>query len=184
MFRLAFRSAFALGLLLLVGCAGSVPYQYTRQVVYTQTNLHVDDRGAIWSTNYIDGVILPRCTQVTIERVTRKQMNFVVQGTGSKHVYQFHTRSMNEDIPTHLNRYFAPTCDPAKVETLSEADKAGIRDGKVYAGMSKAGVILAVGYPPPHRTPSLDADTWVYWKTRFGTLEVIFVDGAVQWLKE
>jgi hypothetical protein len=176
-----------LSLLVLVAlsaCGGSVKYAYTKQVVYTQTNLHVDERGQIWSTNYIDGSVLPRCTQVMIDRVTRKQMSFTIQGAGSRHAYLFHTRSLNEDIPTHLNRYFAPACDTAKIEAMGEADKAGIRDGKVYAGMTKDGVVLAVGYPPAHRTPSLDADTWVYWKTRYATLEVIFVDGAVQFLRE
>jgi hypothetical protein len=50
----------------------------------------------------------------------------------------------------------------------------GIEEGKAYPGMTREGILTALGYPATHRTPSLDAGTWVYWTNRFGTLAVEF----------
>jgi hypothetical protein len=57
---------------------------------------------------------------------------------------------------------------------LSQLDRKGISEGKVYEGMTKEGVRIALGYPARHRTPSLESDTWIYWRNRFRTLAVEF----------
>jgi hypothetical protein len=57
---------------------------------------------------------------------------------------------------------------------LSQLDRKGISEGKVYEGMTKEGVRIALGYPARHRTPSLEIDTWIYWRNRFRTLAVEF----------
>jgi hypothetical protein len=36
------------------------------------------------------------------------------------------------------------------------------------------GVIFALGYPPRHVNPDLDAVTWTYWKSRFHRMIVTF----------
>jgi hypothetical protein len=40
--------------------------------------------------------------------------------------------------------------------------------------MTKPGVVFALGYPPPHVTPSLEADRWTYWTNRFNKLAILF----------
>jgi hypothetical protein len=60
------------------------------------------------------------------------------------------------------------------LDGLSDIDRKGIRDGKVYFGMSKDGVRIALGYPAAHRTPSLDADTWTYWRNRHRWMQIHF----------
>jgi len=35
------------------------------------------------------------------------------------------------------------------------------------------------GYPPRHKTPSLDGDTWVYWSSRFVHRTLVFQDGLL-----
>jgi len=51
------------------------------------------------------------------------------------------------------------------------------RAGKVAIGMSKQEVLVSLGYPPAHQTPSLDASQWKYWYTGFGSFLVVW-DGA------
>ncbi|MBP1750829.1 MAG: hypothetical protein H6Q52_3368, partial [Deltaproteobacteria bacterium] len=63
---------------------------------------------------------------------------------------------------------------PVSLGGLSEIDRKGISEGKVYSGMSKEGVRIAFGYPAPHKTPSLGSDTWIYWTNRFKTIAVHF----------
>jgi len=46
-------------------------------------------------------------------------------------------------------------------------------------GMSKEGVVFAIGYPPPHETPRLEGDQWRYWKRRFDSILVHFENGRV-----
>ena len=40
--------------------------------------------------------------------------------------------------------------------------------------MTKQQVIMALGYPPAHRTPSIDGPMWTYWANRWATFEVYF----------
>ncbi len=49
-----------------------------------------------------------------------------------------------------------------------------VRAGKVAIGMSKEQVIVSLGYPPMHQTPSLDAPQWKYWHTGFGSFLVVW----------
>ena len=43
-------------------------------------------------------------------------------------------------------------------------------------GMTKEGVIFAIGYPPRHVNPDLDSYQWTYWKSRFNRFVVEFDD--------
>jgi hypothetical protein len=65
---------------------------------------------------------------------------------------------------------------PVSYEGLSAKDKEGVKAGQALPGMSKQGVMIALGYPAKHRTPSIDLNTWLYWKGRFNMLEVGFND--------
>jgi len=37
-------------------------------------------------------------------------------------------------------------------------------------------VLMSLGYPPVHRTPSLDAPQWTYWENRWVSY-VVYFDG-------
>lgn len=147
--------------------------------VYTLVNLHPDEgRHRLYSVNYQQASLLPRCTRVVIESVTRKEMKFHLADGGRQYTYLFHD-SMRDSMDGHLDKYFGPTCDREKARRLSKVDQEGIQEGRALVGMSKDGVILAIGYPPEHATPSLDGDAWKYWKNRFGTMMVEFEGGKV-----
>ncbi len=74
---------------------------------------------------------------------------------------------------------------PVSLEQFSELDRKGIKAGTVYTGMTKNGVLTALGYPARHRTPSLENSTWVYWRNRFMTMSVNFdADGTVRSITE
>lgn len=174
----------AVALVSLTACgARRIPYQYTGiQGVVTLTNLH-PDRRRIYSTNYQGEEVLPVCTPVQIEVVSEKKAIFTDTTSGLQYHYLFDRRQLTEDIPTHLDRYFGSACPREAIAGLSDADQAGLRDGKIYAGMSRDGVILAAGYPDLSET-DLASDVWTYWKNRWDQYEVIFVDGLVQFVRD
>ncbi|MFW6085832.1 MAG: hypothetical protein ACODAG_01395 [Myxococcota bacterium] len=176
-FRALVPLSFAVALLA-SGCAQKVPYHHQGQEgVYTLTNLHPDEvRARLYSVNYQQRGLIPVCTPVRIEKVSNQEMRFTRLDTGQPYQYVFHN-AVREPIPVHLDKYFGTECPD--LEAMSGVDAEGIEQARVMEGMSKQAVILAIGYPPSHETPSLDHDVWKYWKNKFDTFLVHFQDGRV-----
>ena len=167
----------------LSGCSRPTAYVIEGEtLVYTLTNLHPDDqRSLAYSLNYQQDGLIPVCTQVNIDSVNQRELRFTVGATGRQYRYLF-TRHLRDAIDMHMNRYFGPNCPD--LTALSEADRSGIQQGQVFQGMSKQGVILAIGYPPEHQTPSLDADQWSYWRNSHRRFQVYFVGGLVSGIQQ
>ncbi len=75
------------------------------------------------------------------------------------------------------DRYFAES--PVNLSGFGAKDRNAIEDGEVMKGMTREEVLLARGYPPAHRTPSLDGELWTYWRNRFARQTVEFENGKV-----
>jgi len=150
-------------------------------MMVTQTNLHPNpETPRLYSVNYLEGGLIPVCTPVRIDVVTEREARFTDLNTNVEYRYVFHERSMaGMPIQKHMDLYFGTTCPSAAIDSLPAIDRQGIQQGQALPGMTKQGVIVAIGYPPPHETPSLDADEWKYWTSRFGTQLVRFQNGQV-----
>jgi hypothetical protein len=152
--------------------------------VYTLVNLHPDEqRRRLYSVNYLQPGLIPMCTPVKIESADDREMTFRVVSTNRQYEYIVH-KSLVDPFPKHLDKYFGTKCDANKAASMSTVDAQGIRSGTVSMGMTKPAVVLALGYPPEHATPSLESNTWTYWKNRFGTKQVMFTDGKVTGIKD
>ena len=55
-----------------------------------------------------------------------------------------------------------------------------VREGRLVVGMTKAQTLIARGYPPAHRTPSLEATEWLYFDTPGFVDRVTFADDRIQ----
>lgn len=177
------------------GCAGSQPpppepepepYTAAPQIrqAYTLVNLHPDETNQrLYSMNYQQRGLIPLCSQASILSVDQTQMRFVVHETGREYSYIFHERTY-EAPEVNLQLYFGPECNPPPPSSFTPLEQEGIRAGKVVPGMSKRAVILAMGYPPRHATPTLEQDQWQYWSSRFDRVIVNFKDGRVDSVKD
>jgi len=146
--------------------------------VYTLVNLHPDDE-ELSSVNYLDGdELLPLCSPIRVTFLNTEELTFTALASGKEYTYEFHD-TLKEGPAEHVAKFFGTSCDPTVVDGFGEIDQRGIRAGKVLKGMSKQAVILAVGYPPEHRTPKLEANSWRYWDDTFDTIEVVFKNGVV-----
>lgn len=142
--------------------------------VYTLTNLHPDNnRAKLYSVNFQQPGLIPLCTEVEILKVKRKKIIFKVKDSGKEYKYVHH-KTAGEDLATNASRYFGKQCNKDKAAKLSSKDQEGIKIGKAMVGMSKQGVIYAIGYPPLGATNSTDASVWKYWFNRFNTFTVSF----------
>lgn len=147
--------------------------------VYTLVNLHPDPiRHRLYATNFQQDGLIPLCSEVTLVKARKKVLEFKLNATGETYHYYNH-RSAAEPFDQHLTRFFGKTCNKNAVAQMSAIDQKGIASGKVLSGMSKQGVVYAIGIPPRHVTPSLDASVWKYWSNRFNTFNVVFSDNGV-----
>jgi len=156
--------------------------------VYTRYNIHVEKRfknngEAVYKASYAnyvsppsgEHVILPPNTQiipVNQRRLFTKNYSFQVVGQDISVVFEFDAKRMGMDYDQYMALITSP--QPVTLNGLNGIDQKGVTDGKAFVGMTKQGVMTALGYPAVHRTPSLDSNSWTYWKDRFRTLRVEF----------
>lgn len=113
-----------------------------------------------------------------------KLLRFRVLKTDRTYDYVHH-KAAAEPFEDHLRRFFGRQCPAQEVERLSELDAKGVRQGEAFVGMSKRGVVLALGPPPRHVTPDLDSSRWVYWKNRFNRVLITFdAEGNVNEIRD
>ncbi len=169
----------ALAALSLSGCASTSLIDTSGQDlmkssnVVLKTNLHPDPRrNKLYTVNYQLSGLIPMCTPVELVELGGKRLVFKDKTTSKE--YSLDRHRSTADLSVYLKDYFGTSCDSEKVKGMSEVDQKGIKQGKILMGMTKDAVVLAAGYPPQHRTPSLDGNEWIYWINRFKTIRVIF----------
>ena len=176
MIRFTFAALIALALLTVPASASEPETVRTLmgRDAYTMTVLHPDEaRSRLYTVNYQLPGYLPLCTRVRIQTLTADEMTFKVIETGRVYEYLNH-RSNRAPLENHLMKFFGRSCDPRAIERLSARDQEGIALGKGLPGMTKEGILLAMGYPPEHRTPNLKLPEWIFWRSRFDTFKLHF----------
>lgn len=166
------------------------------KTVYLKNNIHTQvkaDRSGknVYRASYANYTdpgagheIIPVNTPVTITTSGgfRGKQILITTKDGKEINFEFNSRNMQMEPEDYFDLITSPT--PVSTKGLSGIDQKGIREGKAYKGMSKDGVRMALGYPAVHRTPSLDGDTWTYWRNRFTNLVVEFKNGKVARIRQ
>lgn len=151
------------------GCGGAgVTPAHQKQVdehaqMTTQVGMFAQGSG-INTLNYTLGFPIPVNSIVFYEDINSKQVAFTYED--KRYYLRNNPRYSKTNMDQMLDRYFgAKKVDLSK---LTEAEQKMVKQGKVEVGMSKEAVLLALGYPPVHATPSLQNDEWKYWKFQRG----------------
>ena len=179
--------AAAAALALATACtAPMVPHPLANQFRYTCCNLHYE-KPEITDANYLRGRLIPFGTRVQILEVRKDRVTFEASG------YPPITLALKDGahhltMDQYLDRIFVVDDPYARLPKLprdgkqaAEVDKTRrmIEDGTVSVGMTRDQVLMALGYPPADRTPSLDAPTWTYWANHGDPFEVSFEGNQV-----
>ncbi len=173
------RSALLLtcGALVLLAAFAANPV-FAGQEAYTRYNIHAFQNKrdlkasyANWTDPPNGHVLIPMNTPITTES---SRSGFIIHTRDGRTVYfDYDPRNMNNlSVVDYIRRITSPT--PVSMDGFSTIDRDGIKQGKALVGMSKNGVMAALGYPAAHRTPSTDSNEWTYWRSRFTTLVVVF----------
>ncbi len=150
--------------------------------VHTKYNIHIQQKGDKALASYANWVgpfpghdVIEPDTKVVASR-WRNGFRLDCVDKGLTVQFEFDPARMDMSVTEYLKLITSET--PVSYDNLSKMDRKGIEKGEVYMGMSKKGVMAALGYPAAHRTPSPDRDTWTYWTNRFSTMSVHFDDSG------
>lgn len=172
---------------ILYGCGGKraeVASNSFDGPIYTRYNIHVQEQARrngdlvyrASYANYTDPgsghIIIPAGSKIEITKTNRKEFNFRVPEKDIEVAFEYHEPRMGMSVGEYIKKITSEA--PVSTADLSKTDRQGIAEGKALVGMSREGVMTALGYPAAHRTPSLDASTYVYWTNRFKTVGVDF----------
>jgi len=189
MSKVSFFRVFTIVMLLLLtacmGGNGNVKDPETNASVigldyYLKVNVWYSKPGKIMSTNYHQGSILGVGKKFKITDLGGKKIRFADQ-KGIEYTLVHQRKHSSGDLQTLFDRYFGKkdVTKSAAFSKLSAKVQKQIRNGEIVKGMNKDAVIMAYGYPPSHRTASLDSDRWVFWRNKWVSKAATFENGKL-----
>ena len=144
------------------------------QKIYTSYNIWYENKDEILQVNYHKGKILPFGTEVKILEATREGVSFQDVKTGEAFKVVFVRKFLVAKTEYYIKILFTAKNADELASGIKPEIMEKIKAGTVEKGMTKQEVILAYGYPPPHRTPSINEDTWMYFDDVAQKKRVIF----------
>jgi len=140
---------------------------------YTCCNLHYD-KDWISDANWSSLAMLPAGAAIKTTGYGRYRIMAEIDGRKMRFGLDY---GRQQSLPDWARKLIVQQDPRPKIAAWSAPVRNAIRDGKVTIGMTKEQVLVAVGYPPMHQTPSLDALQWKYWHTSFGSYLLVW-DGS------
>lgn len=134
-------------------------------VYYTQVNIRYEDPERIPSTNYLRGERLPVGTPVRIIERGGRTIRFVDPSDREYSLLHVprHTAGTLDQIFERMFSREDPWAPGGTLDRIASASVDHIEQGTVGGGMTRQAALMSYGYPPSHRTPSLEQDVWTYW---------------------
>lgn len=175
------KTKLALSLLLtaatfLTGCAVPLDRPLTG---YSCCNLSAE-YGWISSNNLQGQPIIPAGEPIAI--TTIKKSHYLYGSLGNQDVAFRDDNGSGKESAIRWARKLVVSEDPKlQLATWSPDVQTAVRIGKIKVGMTRAQVLMSLGYPAIADTPDLDAMAWRYWTYREDeTVDVSFdANGAV-----
>ena len=173
------RVVMALIVMGVIGCRAAAPpelvQKYQGRTLYTCCNIHYEGND-ITDANYYTGTLLPAGTQVQIQKVGARSVTFTADGRTLTLTQSYGTAQ--ESFQAYLDKVLVSEDPRVKLATWPRAVQDAISQAHVEQGMTRDQVIMSLGHPPTHRTPSLNDATWTYWYNRWVTYQVVFDDSG------
>jgi len=186
MFRIMLLALIGIATVVLSACSSQQPLSAAQptarvaqpfQIYYTQFSLY-QEQGIFRTTNYRKGTLIPINTPVGLLSLDADRAVLGIIQNGEPLIIENVAKYTLDRMPIA----FSKVTGTSKVDLtqFTEAEREAILAGQVKPGMRKKAVLAAIGYPPQHKTPSLDANDWRYWSNRFDTFVVHFNNDQVE----
>lgn len=154
---------------------------FVGQDFFLQLNVWYEKPMKIVSTNYHKGIMLKVGDKFKISDVSGKKILFSDEN-GVEYAILHQRKHSPFSLSELFGRYFSKESVMSSGGAFSKFtadEQKNIRSGIITKGMSKNAVLMAYGYPPEHRTPSLEGDRWIYWGNRWISKAATFKDGKL-----
>jgi len=154
----------------------AIAIELTGETLYTQVNMYsLKSRVVTWANFNID-TLIPVNTAVIIKPNTGDKVYFAIKGTTTRLAFKNNIVS-GFSGKDWLKKHFSKS--KVELSKFTPEEHEAIKEGRVQAGMSKASVIIARGFPPATLTPKLTSNEWVYLNNRREKEQVTFVGDKV-----
>jgi len=133
----------------------------------------------ISDSNYDEGAktaVVPFGTPLKAQSYGRYRIYVEINGKRQA-IGNDYSRDLAMDV--FAKRYVVAEDPRAKLASASPKIRKAVEAGHVTRGMTRAQVLMAVGYPISSENPNLEAGTWRYWLSSFAEFDVVF-DNAGQ----
>jgi len=137
---------------------------------FTCCNLHYENDW-ISDANWSSMPMLPAGQPIKITDYGRYRIHVEIDGKNMRLGLDY---GRSEPLGQFARRIVVAQDPKAKIATWPPGAREAVRLGKIMVGMTKEQVIVSLGYPPVHQTPSLDSPQWKYWLTRVGSFLVVW----------
>jgi len=138
---------------------------------YTCCNLHYDaDR--ISDANWRNLPMIPAGATIRIVSYGFNTAMVEIDGKPLRIAHEYGRDQ--ETLETYVGKLVLPFDPRTRVASWPPEVREAIFRGVVIPGMTREQVLVAVGYPPTHRTFTLDSNVWHLWASRVGRYEVHF----------
>ena len=144
---------------------------------YTQFSLFQEENN-FRTTNYRKGTLIPINTPVSLVSIDSDKVYLKLTNSGQSLSIENVPKYTKDDMPTAFLKIVG--LNKVNLSAFTKSEQKSILAGKVKKDMSRKAVLAAIGYPPPHQTPSLNANEWTYWASRLNTFVVRFNHGKVE----
>ncbi len=142
------------------------------KTLFTQVNIYSLKGKVVTWVNYHVDALIPVNSEVVVEKIRGSGVVFVVKKTGQRLKLKNKQRHSGLSGEDWANKHFASK--KVNLSKFSKLERNAIAAAEVKKGMGKKAVLVAYGYPPAHKTPSLEASQWLYWITRWNKIVVTF----------
>jgi len=150
---------------------------YQGRSLVTCCNIHAEGDD-INDANYYVGSLVAAGTPVQVQSVTTDSITFTA--AGRKVILHHQYGTAQESMRQYIDKILVADDPRARIASYQSAVQDAIRESRVERGMTRDQVILAIGYPATHKTPSTEASEWLYWYNHWVTYRVEFgPDGKV-----
>src|SRR4029453_17658604 len=175
-------SLLALGVVVLVGLGGcgggrspkSLGNSRVGQVFFLCCHLrYAPHKPEITDPIAAQGTLLPFATRVEVQKVTKNSVVFAPAGHPPI-TLDFEHGGKTLSFDSFLGRLFVTEDPRLKLKKVPARQVKVVEKGTLVPGMTRDQVLMAVGYPPADRTPSLEAASWAYGGDSSATFVVYF----------
>ena len=171
---LIFLTAFGVG-----GCKKNIDSTVTvlpasiqiGKLYYSQVTMQ-QEKGRYRTSNYRRGFLIPVNTKISLVSIDGKHITVKLVDSNQVLLIENVKKHTNDKPYEAFEKLFSQ--QKVGLSKFTKEEQAFIALGKVEKGMSKKAVVVAIGYPPKTKTPSLDVNQWRYWSSRFNTFLVHF----------